>query len=123
MGNLHPNGHAFISDLPVKEIVNDFNSIPHFPCVLNGTALKMALSTELGGRVIEGGSCGGVALQRAHWILQRSCNSAQWRLVGAASQVFLGNGACIATDLVNHCDMAGLLAGHVRTRDNKVVQT
>jgi hypothetical protein len=84
---------------------SDFPNIKKFPCVLNSEALYNAVYDS----IPEGYSCGGVAIQRAWWLLFGRCDSQSARKVGKAWKC----GGCIASDLITHCKNDGLAAGHV----------
>lgn len=60
------------------------------------------------GNVETGGTCGGVALQRANWILKGICTY-HWKSVGADSVGAL-QGACILTDMIWHFQRDGFYA-------------
>jgi hypothetical protein len=72
-------------------------------------SIQSALDTGSGGTVITGGACGGVALQRVHYLLTGRCATNQWRDVGKASGEAL-QFACIETDLIWHLKASGLKA-------------
>jgi hypothetical protein len=94
-------------DLGGSKIIpaNEYKNITGFPCVLNTNALNCAVRNP----ITEGHSCGGVAIQRAWWLLFGRCESSSAKKVGKAWDC----GGCIASDLITHCQNDGLSAGHV----------
>ena len=79
-----------------------------FPSVLSTAALIAAHDQALGGSVVTGGPCAGVALQRGICLLTGSVGAASiWRSVGGRTT------AVIASDMVYWCEKDGFNAQHV----------
>ncbi len=93
----HPEQMATSVRVSTSEIPSIANS---FPCVASSDAFLSALDVKSGGQVVTNGySCGGVAIQRAWFLLTRRCSSKAAIKVGKSWDC----GGCIATDLIQHC--------------------
>jgi len=85
---------------------NSLDHVPQFPTVSNPHALLHSLDVKAGGRVVTGGPCAGVAIQRVWYLLRDTLDpGSQWRKAKAP---------CIASDVVSWLnDHEGFRAGHL----------
>lgn len=54
------------------------DEVPSFPTYLNKTSLQNAIDGSKGGKVVTGGSCAGVAMQRVWWLTYNKIRSSNW---------------------------------------------
>jgi hypothetical protein len=107
-------------------VVTNLKIVPKFSTYKNQIILKKALDREQGGKVVTGGPCGGVCLQRVWYLLHGKLESEVWKQVGQWSVAVFGegNGAVVATYMVewfrkenfhsDHVDSWTDVAGHLR---------
>jgi hypothetical protein len=71
-GRAVANVHLNISgpeDMEGCHRITELNTVPHFPTFLARANLRRALDRNLGGQVVTGGACAGVAIQRTWYLL------------------------------------------------------